>query len=131
VPTAPAAATFLVGGRSEIPPTNNATRPPGLGPGLAMRFRRVPAGYRAPSRAFQGHRRLRFHLTIPARRIVPRLSDRFNEVVPHHPEILVLKMWPRCPRIATSSWCRDTQCWRRCAPSHSMYRSPSSPRARR
>jgi hypothetical protein len=45
-----------------------------LGPGWLWGLRRVPAGSRAPSRAFQGHRRLRLQLTILARRIVPRLS---------------------------------------------------------
>jgi hypothetical protein len=63
--------------------TSNATRRPGVKPGLAMGLHRVPAGSRAPSRAFQGHRRLRFQLTILARRIVPRLSVEDEEVGRH------------------------------------------------
>src|SRR5512139_2265678 len=43
--------------------------------GLIMGLRRVPAGSWAPSRAFQGLRKLRLQPTTPARRIVPRLRQ--------------------------------------------------------
>ena len=50
--------------------------PDGPRAGLGYAAPPVPAGSRSPSRAIQGHRRLRLQLTILARRIVPRASVR-------------------------------------------------------
>ena len=50
--------------------------PAGPRPELATGSAGSPAGSRSPSRAFEGHRRLRLRLTILARRIVPRLIAR-------------------------------------------------------